>query len=649
MQSNYEDSINILQTQWLEADTDQRFAIGDQQIWNQIYPNTPFRRKLFNFNIINSLIQSITGHQRQTRKSSICIPVANQMQKTADQLTKCLYYVHDKGNIYSIYSDAFEQGALTQGIGLIRFFMDYSDDPISGDIRARYIDFKSVLIDPFFRMKDLSDCRFIQTRQYFSKEEAMVIYPDHVDELMKTPEGKYQDEKFYYMPEVYQIMSPNTIAIDEYWYLTHRQAYFAIDTLTNETKELAGDEEDVRIIQKKFGNRLKIEKRPKRTIGRAVLVNNRVMIDEMSPWGLDRYPFVASLGYFTPDTPYYAYKFRGVVRDMRDAQYLLNRRKVSDLDIIESQQQGLKVKKGALLTPDDSLNVGHGRVLVINDKMQMTDVEKMPIDPPSPILLQMEEMLEKMMYKIVGVDPAAMGIEVDDKAGIISMMRQAATTRNLQRLFDQFDEMQREAGDIIINLIQKNWTYGKVKQVIHDEPTEEFDHKAFFQYGAKVVQGHLTETQNQLELAQLLQLQQMFGNIFPMEEIVNVMTIQNKDRIIEKMVQAQKAQAEQAQKMQELQMQQIQVDNQTKLSYAEGQKSLGRERIAKIEVDAAVAKDKLKRANTEDTAALLNVIRSLKELDSLDLQQIEKKLQLLNLLNPVVHDEIVQPKQEVNL
>ncbi len=36
-------------------------------------------------------------------------------------------------------------------------------------------------------------------------------------------------------------------------------------------------------------------------------------------------------------------------------------------------------------------------------------------------------------------------------------------------------------------MIQKGWTYNKVKQVIGEEPTPEFDNKAFFKYGAKVV------------------------------------------------------------------------------------------------------------------------------------------------------------------
>ena len=119
-EKNYDDSINILQTQWWQADLDQRFYLGDQDLWGILYPGvSAYRRKMFNFNIINSIVQAVSGQQRQTRKSSVAIPTNPQGQKTADQLTRCLYYVDENTAGHQVMSQAFEQGALVQGIGLI--------------------------------------------------------------------------------------------------------------------------------------------------------------------------------------------------------------------------------------------------------------------------------------------------------------------------------------------------------------------------------------------------------------------------------------------------------------------------------------------------------------------------------------------------
>jgi hypothetical protein len=382
---------------------------------------------------------------------------------------------------------------------------------------------------------------------------------------------------------------------------------------------------------RQFPGIFRVIKKKKQTVRRAILVNDRVLLDEQ--FMMDRYPIVPFLGYFTPDTPYYAYKFRGMVRDMRDSQYLLNRLKVSNLDILESQQQGLKVRQGTLVTPEDGLNQGHGRMLVYKKDANPTDIEQMDIHPPSPVMLQMEEMLMNMTHRIAGVDPSAMGIDVDDKAGIISMMRQAATARNLQRLFDQFDEAQRLCGDIMVEMIQKDWTYGKVQQVCNEDPTPEFDNKLFSHFGCKVVQGALTETQQQLELAQLLSAREILGDLISPKVLLEAMTLQNKEKIIEDVMQREKAQQEQQQQLAQSQMQQIEVDNATKIGYAKAEEALAQERLAKIQSDIAVAEEKIRKSHQEDTQSFLNIAKLLKEIEGLDISHISKKIEMLHSIN----------------
>lgn len=633
MQKNYSDCINILQTQWYQADLDQRFAMGDQDIWGLIFPGvSTYRRKIFNFNLINSHLQMISGHQRRNRKSTIATAIHTQNQKTTDQLTKCLYYVHNRGGLYNTYSETFEQGALTTGLGFTYFWKNLVDDPVSGEIEARYIDMKSCLFDPYFKRPDMSDCRFWWVRTFYDKNEAALLHPELSDKILGLPSGSYRDDKFYYMPEVYQIQSPNLIAFDEYWYLSSRTACFMIDKETEECQEFRGDEEDKRDIFRTFGDRIKFIEKPKQTVRRAITINDKTLVDEENPYGMDRYPVAPCLGYFSPNSPYYAYKFRGVVRDMRDAQYLFNRLKVSDLDILESQQQGLKIRQGSLVTPDDAFNQGHGRALFYKKDGSPDDIQPMPIIPPAPSMLQMEEMLQNVMSFISGVSQEAMGQNIDDKAGIITMMRASAGITTLTRLFDQFDYYQELCGNIIIEMIQNNWTYGKVRQVIGEDPTSEFDDKAFFKYGAKVSQAVLTDSQQQLELAQILHLRELFGDVFPEDEVIEAMTIQNKDRIIEKIKARQEAQQQQQQQLQELQMQQIQVENQTKIAYAHSQEGLAQERMAKIQLDKALNAERIQRAEEDRTGAALNLVKAIKELQGIDLNHLAQYLDIVEKL-----------------
>ena len=648
-QKNFDDSINILQTMWYQADLDQRFTMGDQDLWGMLFPGVQtYRRKMFNFNLIQPQINMIGGYQRRNRKSTVCIPIKNGNQKTADQMTKCLFHIHNQAGAYQVYSDAFEQGALIQGLGFISIYNSYVDDPISGDIKVRYVDMKSAIWDPFFRKHDMSDCRYFWTRQFFDRKEAALLYPNFEDEIMNMPKGTYRDDKFYYMPEVYQIQFPNLIAFDEYWYLSSREAQYLVDIDTEECQEYTGDEEDIRDIMRMYKGRLKLIKRPKQTVRRSIVLNDKTVIDEPHPYKIDRYPYVPMLGYMTADTPYYAYKFRGVSRDLRDPQYLFNRRKVADLDILERQQQGIKMKKGALITPDDSLNTGNGRILVVDPKFQLSDVEPMQIIPPDPTMLQMETMLQDVMNRISGVNETMLGADINDKAGIISMLRNSAGITTLTRLFDQFDETQRQVGDIMVEMVQKLWTFGKVFQVTGEEPTSEFDSKLFLKYGCKIIQGALTETQQQLQLSQLLYFRETTEIPIPAKVIIEASTLQNKDKLIEAIEEQEKQKAEQDKQMFQMQMQQMQVDNMTKVGYSKAQESLAEERQAKIQTDIAVAKDKLRRADQEDTHSLLNLIKGIKELEGMDIDHLQSRLSIVETLNNANKENLNQ-QQGVSL
>ncbi len=640
-QKNYSDCINILQTQWYQADLDQRFVMGDQDIWGLIFPGvSTYRRKIWNFNLTNSAIQMVSGYQRRNRKTSICIPVNKIGQKTADQRTKCLYYSMNKSGAYQIFSDCFELGALTQGMCFLSVFPNYTQDPVSPDICYRHVDMKSVLFDPYFRRHDLSDCRFIWTRQFFDKQEACALYPQFEDDIMNLPGGTYRDDKFYYMPEVYQIQFPNLLAFDEYWYLSTREATYIVDKETEECQEWTGDEEQLRDFMRmrdpsdgiEYRKKLATFKKNRPTVNRTIILNDKDVADEQRPYGIDRYSYVPCLGYMNADTPYYAYKFRGIARDMRDSQYLMSRMQVNNLDQVEAQQSGIKMEKGALVTPDDALNAGNGRVLTTATGM-FDKVEKLHIDPPSPVLLQMQEVLKNMMMEISGAKEL-IGLSEDtrDLSGLALMIRQGAAVTGLQKLFDQFDEFQRIAGDITIEMQQSLWSVGKVRQIIEEEPTEEFQNNLFFKYSCKVVTGVLTETQQNLEAQQLMQIKEQGGPI-EWSDILPKLNIQGKDELLEKMMQREQAAAQQQQQMAQLQMQQMQVDNETKLSYAKSQRSLADERTAKIQTDVAVAEDKLKRAHQEDTHSMLNLVKALKELQGMDLDNLAKRLEILNTVS----------------
>ena len=106
------------------------------------------------------------------------------------------------------------------------------------------------------------------------------------------------------------------------------------------------------------------------TVRLAIVVQGKVMYDGPKPMGIDNYPFIPVFAYYNPQLPYFPWRIQGVVRGLRDAQYLYNRRKIIELDILESQMNsGFNYKENALVNPHDVYTQqGQGRGLQLKMK-----------------------------------------------------------------------------------------------------------------------------------------------------------------------------------------------------------------------------------------------------------------------------------------
>jgi hypothetical protein len=224
------------------------------------------------------------------------------------------------------------------------------------------------------------------------------------------------------------------------------------------------------------------------------------------------------------------------------------------------------------------------------------------------------------------------------------MLRQGAGLVTLQPLFDQLDRSQKMLGSLHMEMMQANWTPGKVKRIIGEEPEQEFYNRAFGKYDAVVEEGPLTSTQKNMALQKALFLQQA-GIEIPPSYLIEHMNLPDKDKLIETMEQQQQAKQKQEQQMAELQMQQMKVDAETKMSYSEAQHSLAFERINKVKLDAALSAERMQRADEDRTAGVLNLVKAIKEIDGMDFDKMERGLRLMHEIESSQQDRAMQVDQ----
>ncbi len=641
MEAFYAQAITINQSFWGEADTDLRFYTGDQTLWSDLYGNLPAnQRRQFNFNRIMRIVNMISGHQRNNRKSTVVTPIENGDEETADQFTKIMLWINQQEGTLETISESF-QGALITGMNFLHVWMDYREDPVSGNIRVDNCSYNAFLVDPYFRKPDLSDCNGIWKRSFLTKREVISLLPDQEEEILGlwgNDSGSGRDGKFQFMPESYGYAMKDLLTYDEFYHRDYRKQKVLCDTETGEVMEWRYDnkEEELEQFLQTYPTVTVIEQDIP-TVKLAIVVQGKVMYHDAQPSGLDNYPFVPVFAYYHPELPYFPWRVTGVVRHLRDSQYLYNRRKVIELDILESQMNsGFIYKENSLVNPlDVYMQQGQGRGIAIKDEANMGDVVIIPSPAIPQTTIELSKMLGDEMGQIAGISEENLGFSEDGTmSGLHSKLKQSAGLTTLQSLFDHLDRSQKILGKIVLDLIQLNFTPGKVKKILEgQEPAPQFYNKAFGKYHAAVEEGLNTTTQRQMQLAQMMALKEA-GVPISDSDLLEASTFQGKKKIIENMEKQQQAMAQQQQQQMQAQIEEQQARTQLAKARSVADEGLGLERVSRVEENKALAEERRAQAHKDDESALLEKVKALKELESLDFSHIMQLIEMANALKP---------------
>ena len=442
MKDAYDVGLEENRSFWEQASMDSRVKAGDASILSELYPSRDTYQRNFNFNRVRRVISMVSGAQRDRRNATTLFPMDGSDEETTDQLGNILSWSYQAINAYHTISEAYE-GAITTGLNMLSAWMDYRDDPINGELKLDNLGYNALMLDTSFSKPDLSDCDFVWSRKYVTKEQAISLVPARKKDI-KEMRGSF-DDKFSFLPEATSRQNPNLISYDEFWYTDYRPVTLLVDTKSGDTLEWTGDKPSLQEYLKAFPE-ITTSKIEKQMVRLAVVVGGIVMYDGQHPYGIDRYPFVPVFGYFDPTLQTFSERVQDMVRGLRDSQFLYNRRKVIELDMLESQiNSGTKVMEDALVDKNDAFKKGQGQVLFIKKsaKLGMGSVESIlpPQIPPST--MQLTELLAQEIPQISGVNEELLGSAKDDKSGILSMLRQGAGMITLQSLSDSLDRSQK--------------------------------------------------------------------------------------------------------------------------------------------------------------------------------------------------------------
>lgn len=635
----WKESQSLWQQWWYEADLDTKMATGQQDYWNTFYNINYRNQKILTFNKILRIINMIGGYQRDNRLQTVVYAADNDPDRgeTADQLTTILNWAKNQDRIYEKISDCFD-GSNICGLNLLHVWMDYREDPENGEIRADRIPFNSFLMDNYWTKPDLSDCDRIWTRKYVTKRQLASLFPDIEKDIPALGKGyAAKDGKFQFLAQNWYQYQQEMYAYDEYWVRDYRETQKVLDKNTGEVVEWTGTKDQFQLLRR-FNPNVELIKASVPTIRWNVLVNNHVIYEEQRPWGLDRFPFAVSLCYHFPEVQNYAYRYQGVVRNIRDSQVELNRRRNRLLDILDAQvQSGLMVKEDALVNPEDAYFQGPGKVLFLKQSANIaTDVAPIPAPPVANGWMELIQTIEKEIMDIVGPEELfAQNMGAKEMTGVLMKLKMGAGLTGLRNIFDRLNQMQMSIGEIVLDLIMNNFGIGKMTHILGKEPSELIKTSltpqnqllkmasSMLKYNCVVEEAEMTATQRQLQFLQALQLKQL-GIPISNKYILEKSTLQGKKEIIEDIEQQeqQAAQIQQQQVSQELE--QARVLTRSLEAKAQSDFAMAEERKATSVQKIALAKQEASQAVHQRASAALDNAKALRELEDMDEDRLIK-------------------------
>ncbi len=537
----------------------------------------------------------LTGYQRQHRKQFNYVPTEGADPQTTDQYTRLITHISNSGAIHEQFSKACELAAIS-GMVLLQPYLDYSgDDQAQGDLKLKIWEYNSFLVDPYFRSPDMSDAQFIWCQEYISKKEAENRFPDKLENIAPMAGTPQRYGSFYFLPENYNMARNDLMVLSYVWYKWKKKKKRLYSRTRNQFFDFAGGDENLDAILYNIPDMEEVTVEvPCWKL--AVVLNEQLMFQGDNPLGFDTCPFVPVFWNYEPHINYYDLRVRGLIRTMRDPQFLFNYKVITNNDITAATiNAGWKRKIGAVANEDNLKKSGQGWDVIINEGYELADCEKIiPSGVPESDMALAQQMAD-LIYSTSGINLENWSGQNDKQTSSLTvLLKQAANLMVFQKYFDQWDFSLKLVGERLLQIVLNNWNAPKVGLLIGEEPSPHFYSKVFAKFQVIVEEGLLTPTQKNLQAQQMLDINATFGReVIPASMIIKDMNIQGKTEILQFLQQQEQQAAAVQQEAQTIQHAFEEVKLKELMSRATANLATARERHGRAEADIGLFEERL--------------------------------------------------------
>lgn len=449
---------------WREAaKEDYDFVSGKQ--WSESEIQTFLRqgRPAIVINKIKPLINLLSGYQRLNRYDIDFLP------RTSDDIDLCKVrkgmtkYAMDTTEYDSEESQVFLDAAIG-GLGWFDIGYKFDEAKKDGDLYIRREDPFGIYVDAEARKPDWSDAKYICRAKWVDKDELVDVYPEYADEINaqyrtydRDENGGVARENIWYQRET------KKVRLVECWYKENRnETYFALSDGTQLTEDQLKSNTDMGIQLFLTGQ---IEGYSQVAVTRvrvAVFMDSILLEDIDSPYTHGEFPFIPMFIYHYGEGDIPA----GFVRDLKDPQREINKRRIQTLHILNTVGNGGGFIEEDAMTPSQFEDFEeHGNIPGHYIKIRPNAIGKIHergmANPPAA-LIQAESQAGQDLVSISGINEALLGVDLPSSASgraIELKQRQAVT-----HIAPAFDNLRKSKKRIAYLLWGRNGKPGVIPQ-----------------------------------------------------------------------------------------------------------------------------------------------------------------------------------------
>lgn len=412
-------------------------------------------RPSLTLNKIKPIIRVLSGWQRQNRQDLKCLARRGGVVSLAEIFTELLKYFYDVSRADYQTSFAFFDGVIS-GKGWLALDIDYTKDPLNGDLLLKRERPLMIYEDPHAQAYDLSDAKFIIRTQWADREQIEKQFPKAKKDMgLLESTDIAEREPFVGVETIGEIKEYEKYRylVKEFYWREFKEKRFVIDSRNLEIEEQNDLTEDKAQNLVNTFPHLRVVDTVMPVLNLTTMVGKVILQDIKDPFnGISAFPLIR----FCSD--WIDGYIKGEVDDLIDPQKELNKRRSQALHLINTEaHSGYYMDEGALSPEEEqklkTMGSTPGIIIKVRKGMMFKRIEPGVLSQGH---ITLEKLAEDDLKKISGVNTDLLGYAPEHpESGKAMLIRKQHGLLANESIFDNFQFTQQILGETILEFIRR--------------------------------------------------------------------------------------------------------------------------------------------------------------------------------------------------